>query len=159
VKVITEGFTFTKTLTTPFDLSRCLFDGMAQASQEIFGMEDHPGLLHSTRHIRYSTTQGTSALVERKGPGIGILTDSDALAEELRAGDGAAELFEDLVGTRVAVINAAQDQEGLSKEIVRQVNRLTTDGAARLVVAMADRSTEKVVKGILLRKFPRHLWR
>lgn len=152
-----ESFTFTKTLTTPFDLSQCLFDGIAKASQEIFGVEDLPGLLHSTRHIRYSTTQGTNALVERKGPRIGILTDSDALAEELRAGDGAAELFEDLVGTRVAVINIEQDHEGLSKEIVRQVNRLTTDGAARLVVAMADRSTEKVVKGILLRKFPRHL--
>jgi N-methylhydantoinase A len=152
-----ESFTFTKTLTTPFDLSQCLFDGMAKASKEIFGMEDLPGLLHSTRHIRYSTTQGTNALVERKGPRIGILTDNNALVEELRAEDGAAELFEDLVGTRVGVINAGQDQEGLSQEIVRQVNRLTTDGAARVVVAMADRSTEKLVKGILLRKFPRHL--
>ena len=71
-----ENFSFTKTLTTPFDLSQCLFDGMAKASTEIFGEEDLPGLLHSTRHIRYSTTQGTNALVERKGPRIGILTDS-----------------------------------------------------------------------------------
>jgi N-methylhydantoinase A len=152
-----ENFTFTKTLTTPFDLSQCLFDGMAKASEQVFGEEDLPGLLHSTRHIRYSTTQGTNALVERKGPRIGILTDSDTLAEELRAGDDAAELFEDLVGTRVAVINGEQDLEQLSGEIVKQVNRLTTDGAARLVIAMAERSTEKAVKGILLRKFPRHL--
>lgn len=152
-----ENFTFTKTLTTPFDLSQCLFDGMAKASEQVFGEEDLPGLLHSTRHIRYSTTQGTNALVERKGPRIGILTDSDTLAEELRAGDDAAELFEDLVGTRVAVINGEQDLEQLSGEIVKQVNRLTTDGAARLVIAMAKRSTEKAVKGVLLRKFPRHL--
>lgn len=152
-----ENFSFTKTLTTPFDLSQCLFDGMAKASKDIFGVEDLPGLLHSTRHIRYSTTQGTNALVERKGPRIGILTDRTALAEELRRGDAAAELFDDLVGTRVAVINAGQDAEGLSQEIVRQVNRLTTDGAARLVIAMADKETEKAVKGILLRKFPRHL--
>jgi len=134
-----ESFTFTKTLTTPFDLSQCLFDGITKASKEIFGVEDLPGLLHSTRHIRYSTTQGTNALVERKGPRIGILTDSDTLAEELRAGDDAAELFEDLVGTRVAVINAEQDLEELARDIVKQVNRLTTDGAARLVIAMADR--------------------
>ena len=152
-----DSFTFTKTLTTPFDLSQCLFDGMAKASEQVFGEEDLPGLLHSTRHIRYSTTQGTNALVERKGPRIGILTDTDSLAEELRAGDDAAELFEDLVGTRVAVINAEQDLERLSGEIVKQVNRLTTDGAARLVIAMAERSTEKAVKGVLLRKFPRHL--
>ena len=150
-----ENFSFTKTLTTPFDLSQCLFDGMAKASKEIFGEEDLPGLLHSTRHIRYSTTQGTNALVERKGPRIGILTDSPTLAGELRS--GGAELFEDLVGTRVAVINADQDMEELSQEIVKQVNRLTTDGAARLVIAMADRNKEKAAKGVLLRKFPRHL--
>lgn len=152
-----ESFSFTKTLTTPFDLSQCLFDGMAKASKDIFGEEDLPGLLHSTRHIRYSTTQGTNALVERKGPRIGILTDTPALADELRQGDAAAELFEDLVGPRVAVINAEQGVEELSQEIVKQVNRLTTDGAARLVIAMADREKEKAVKGILLRKFPRHL--
>lgn len=152
-----ENFSFTKTLTTPFDLSQCLFDGMAKASKEIFGEEDLPGLLHSTRHIRYSTTQGTNALVERKGPRIGILTDSPTLAGELRKGGAAAELFEDLVGTRVAVIHAEQDVEELAQEIVKHVNRLTTDGAARLVIAMADRNKEKAVKGVLLRKFPRHL--
>lgn len=152
-----ENFSFTKTLTTPFDLSQCLFDGMAKASTEIFGEEDLPGLLHSTRHIRYSTTQGTNALVERKGPRIGILTDSPTLAGGLREGESAAALFEDLVGPRVAVINADQDAEDLAREIVRHVNRLTTDGAARLVIAMADRNTEKAVKGVLLRKFPRHL--
>ncbi|GAA3315052.1 hydantoinase/oxoprolinase family protein [Arthrobacter ramosus] len=152
-----ENFSFTKTLTTPFDLSQCLFDGIAKASKDIFGEEDLPGLLHSTRHIRYSTTQGTNALVERKGPRIGILTDSPALAEELRKGDAAAELFEDLVGARVAVINAEQEVEELSQELVKQVNRLTTDGAARLVIAMADREKERAVKGVLLRKFPRHL--
>ena len=152
-----ENFSFTKTLTTPFDLSQCLFDGMAKASKEIFGEEDLPGLLHSTRHIRYSTTQGTNALVERKGPRIGVLTDSPSLAGELREGAAAAELFEDLVGTRVAVINAEQDVEELAQEIVKHVNRLTTDGAARLVIAMADRDKERAVKGVLLRKFPRHL--
>jgi len=152
-----ENFSFTKTLTTPFDLSQCLFDGMAKASKDIFGEEDLPGLLHSTRHIRYSTTQGTNALVERKGPRIGILTDSPVLAGELRSGEAAAGLFEDLVGTRVAVISAGPDAEEGSAEIVKQVNRLTTDGAARLVIAMADREKEKAVKGVLLRKFPRHL--
>jgi N-methylhydantoinase A/oxoprolinase/acetone carboxylase beta subunit len=130
---------------------------MAKASTEIFGEEDLPGLLHSTRHIRYSTTQGTNALVERKGPRIGILTDSPTLSGELRDGEAAAALFEDLVGPRVAVINADQDVEELTQEIVKHVNRLTTDGAARLVIAMADRNKEKAVKGVLLRKFPRHL--
>jgi len=55
-----QDFTFTKTLTTPFDLSKCLFDGITKASERVFGAADLEALLHSTRHIRYSTTQRTS---------------------------------------------------------------------------------------------------
>ena len=58
----------TKTLTTPHDLSQCLFDGLRKASVAIYGNEDPEALLLSTAAIRYSTTQGTNALVERKGP-------------------------------------------------------------------------------------------
>ena len=52
----------TKTLTTPHDLSRCLFDGLTKASKAIYGKEDLIALITSTDHIRYSTTQGTNAL-------------------------------------------------------------------------------------------------
>ena len=45
-------FTFTKTLTTPFDLSQCLFDGITKASAEIYGRPASSELLHSTKHIR-----------------------------------------------------------------------------------------------------------
>src|ERR1700751_1494669 len=64
---------YTKTLTTPFDLSRCLFDGLAKASALLYGEERMPSLLQSTDYIRYSTTQGTNALVQRKGPRLGLL--------------------------------------------------------------------------------------
>src|SRR5829696_7203556 len=77
-------FMFTKTLTTPFDLSQCLFDGITKASTEIYGQPALPELPHSTKHIRYSTTQGTNALVERKGPRIGLITDDIAVVDELR---------------------------------------------------------------------------
>src|SRR6185436_13988468 len=53
-------FTFTKTLTTPFDLPQCWFDGITKASAEFYGRPALSELLHSTRHIRYSTTQGTT---------------------------------------------------------------------------------------------------
>ena len=39
-------FTFTKTLTTPFDLSQCLFDGITKASTTIFGDKALVRLLH-----------------------------------------------------------------------------------------------------------------
>ena len=56
-------FTFTKTLTTPHDLSQCLFDGIEKASTALYGAPDTERLLHATQHIRYSTTQGTNAPV------------------------------------------------------------------------------------------------
>ncbi|MBH0123730.1 hydantoinase/oxoprolinase family protein [Rhodococcus sp. NPDC003382] len=152
-----HDFSFTKTLTTPFDLSQCLFDGLTKVSREIYGTENLPELLHSTAHIRYSTTQGTNALVERKGPSVGILTDSAGTVDELRRTPEQRALFDDLVGSRVAVIDSAADD--LDSELVAKVNRLITDGAARIVVAVGDTNDgrEREIRRVLLRKFPRHL--
>jgi N-methylhydantoinase A len=154
-----RDFSFTKTLTTPFDLSQCLFDGITKASAEVYGETDLPRLLHDTRHIRYSTTQGTNALVERKGPDLGLITDDPFVIEELLATTSEAELFKTLVGGRVAVVDPDADPEQLEFDLVQQVNRLTTDGAARIVVAVGatGNETEQRLRNILLRKFPRHL--
>jgi N-methylhydantoinase A len=154
-----QDFTYTKTLTTPFDLSKCLFDGISKASERVFGATDLEALLHSTKHIRYSTTQGTNALVERKGPRIGLVTDDEAVARELRATASEASLFDDLIGLRVAVVDLDADEDVLAFELVQLVNRLTTDGAARIVVAVGepDGEQERRIRSILLRKFPRHL--
>ena len=154
-----ENFNYAKTLTTPFDLSKCLFDGLTKASESIFGAPDLEALLHSTKHIRYSTTQGTNALVERKGPRIGLVTDDAAVVAELRATEAEASLFDALIGPRVAVIDPHADEETLIFDLVQQVNKLTTDGAARIVVAVGDASGpgERRMRNILLRKFPRHL--
>ena len=154
-----QNFNYAKTLTTPFDLSKCLFDGLTKASESIFGAPDLEALLHSTKHIRYSTTQGTNALVERKGPRIGLVTDDAAVVAELRATEAEASLFDALIGPRVAVIDPHADEETLIFDLVQQVNKLTTDGAARIVVAVGDASGpgERRMRNILLRKFPRHL--
>ena len=154
-----SDFTYTKTLTTPFDLSKCLFDGMTQASAGIFGEPHLEALLHSTKHIRYSTTQGTNALVERKGPRIGLITDDPSVTDEMRATGSEAGLFDDLIGSRVAIIDPSLDDENLSFDLVQLVNKLTTDGAARIVVAVggSDGADERRLRSILLRKFPRHL--
>jgi N-methylhydantoinase A len=154
-----KDFTYTKTLTTPFDLSKCLFDGIAKASETVFGAPNLEALLHSTKHIRYSTTQGTNALVERKGPRIGLITDDAAVVEELRATEREASLFDELIGSRVAIIDPCTDEETLSFDLVQRVNKLTTDGAARVVVAVgaSGAGDERRLRSILLRKFPRHL--
>jgi N-methylhydantoinase A len=151
-----EEFSFTKTLTTPFDLSQCLFDGLEKVSGEVYGSADLVRLLHDTEHIRYSTTQGTNALVERKGPAIGLIVEDPTVVEELRCA-GATALFDDLIGPRVAVANLSLSDTDLDFELVQQVNKLTTDGAARIVVVGQSPESEQRMRSILLRKFPRHL--
>ncbi|MDQ0093032.1 hydantoinase/oxoprolinase family protein [Paeniglutamicibacter psychrophenolicus] len=150
-------FTFTKTLTTPADLSQCLFDGLAKASTTIYGQEDLPSLLHSTRHIRYSSTQGTNALVQGKGPRIGLITDDPNLMAELRKGPEEIRLFDDLIGERVSLLPVDGDEESRARLLVTEINRLTTAGAERLVVAAVDPDREKLYKRAMLKNFPRHL--
>ena len=152
-----SGFTFTKTLTTPHDLSECLFTGVEKASAALYGLPDTKRLLHETQHIRYSTTQGTNALVERRGPLIGILTTLPDLRPALQATPSEQALFEDLIGDRVFTIDVNADDETVEFEVVQLVNRLTTKGAARVVVAGADLEQERQLRKVLLRKFPRQL--
>jgi len=112
-------FTFTKTLTTPVDLSQCLFDGMTKASAELYGEPNLAKLLHSTRHIRYSSTQGTNALIERDGPLIGLITDDPALVDELRSSDESELLFDDLIGDRVGLLPPEGAEDELRTALVR----------------------------------------
>ncbi|WOP17627.1 hydantoinase/oxoprolinase family protein [Raineyella sp. LH-20] len=153
-----DAFTFTKTLTTPQDLSDCLFTGLEKVSAALYGEADLERLLHGTQHLRYSTTQGTNALVERQGPMIGILTTMPGLADLMRGSDPERELFTGLVGDRHARIDLdAGSAEEADREAVRLVTRLTTLGAGRVVVAGHSQEEEHRLRHVLLRRFPRHL--
>lgn len=151
-------FTFTKTLTTPHDLSQCLFDGIENASTALYGAANTERLLHATQHVRYSTTQGTNALVERRGPMIGILTSMPDLIDDLQSNEEEQHLFEALIDDRHAHIDLSPESgTDVDFEVVQLVNRLTTQGAARVVVACATKAEEHRLRSVLLRKFPRHL--
>lgn len=152
-----KDFTFTKTLTTPVDLSQCLFDGITKVSAEVFGQENLPALLHSTRHIRYSSTQGTNALVERKGPRIGLIAHDQALVDQLKSTPESAEMFEALIDDRIAIIERTQDDEATANAFVAEINRLTTAGAERLLIAGASKEDERFFQRVMLKTFPRHL--
>ena len=151
---------YTKTLTTPYDLSRCLFDGLAQVSELAYGQPQLAALLQSTDCIRYSTTQGTNALVQRAGPKLGLLVTDPTLVEGLAATQAQEDLLAALVGDRWATVSLGAADEPLSRELLTQVNDLCARGARRLVVAVggADGPVgEGRAKGLLLRLYPRHL--
>ncbi|MCB1886974.1 MAG: hydantoinase/oxoprolinase family protein [Rhodocyclaceae bacterium] len=149
----------TKTLTTPYDLSKCFFEGLRKVSQAIYGKEDVVGLLRDTDYIRYSTTQGTNALVERKGPRVGLILADAAGAGALQDSASTRELFSALVGERVAAVDPADDGD-LDGRLVAAVNALTAGGANRIVVGMAGEAgaeAEARLRRIVLAKFPPHL--
>ncbi len=151
----------TKTITTPHDLSKCLFDGLRKVSRLIYGDEDLTKLLRTTRYIRYSTTQGTNALVERKGPRLGLIYAGDACdPQALQVDENARGLFSALVGTRSQKLSLDGPREELTQAAVRAVNVLASQGANRIVVAFAvpaREAREIELKRALLRAFPPHL--
>ena len=114
---------YTKTLTTPYDLSRCLFDGLTRVSELVYGEPQLAALLQSTDYIRYSTTQGTNALVQRAGPRLGLLLADSAVASGLAATQAQEDLFAALVGDRWAVISLEQDDDALSQRARHQGQR------------------------------------
>lgn len=149
-----------KTLTTPFDLSQCFFDGLRRASRELYGDEDVQRLLATTDFIRYSTTVGTNALIQRRGPEIGLILAKGADPAELRYDEHSTALFGTLVSDRIAYIDASLTGTDLEQAVLNAVQQLASAGAIRLVVSMngADyKQTEKAIKHFILDRYPSHL--
>src|SRR5258708_19235889 len=130
-------------MATPHDLSRCLFDGLRKVSRIIYGDEDLPRLLLATRYIRYSTTQGTNALVERKGPRLGLIYGGGKLdAGSLQPDANASALFAALVAARLQRIDPTTAADALVTQAVRSVNTLAAQRANRILVAFPWPSLE-----------------
>jgi len=145
----------TKTLTTPYDLSKCFFEGLRQAAKDVLGKDDLTALLRDTESIRYSTTQGTNALVERKGPRLGLMVGA---ADSLAKFKG--ELFEALVGERVVRISGDADAAVFAQHVVTGINALCDAGASRIVVSIAEARgavLEERIRNIILATYPAHL--
>lgn len=150
----------TKTVTTPYDLSKCLFEGLKKASRAIYGADDIQRLLLATDYIRYSTTQGTNALVERKGPQLGLIVGGTLSAAALKNDKQAKALFAALVGERCTVLDIALGESELNLAATRAVTQLASQGASRIVIAVGGAQREAVerrLRAILLQKFPQHL--
>ena len=151
----------TKVLTTPYDLSKCFFEGLEKASGVVYGQPDVKRLLEEVEVIRYSTTQGTTAICERKGPRLGLVLDSASASfvAELAARD--SDVYQALVGDRVAFVDTAQLHGGdAAMAVVKSINALTGMGAARIVVSFGGAdfaAAESAFRKIALRKYPRHL--
>ncbi|MEM1141465.1 MAG: hydantoinase/oxoprolinase family protein [Pseudomonadota bacterium] len=150
----------TKTLTTPYDLSSCFFEGLKKASTLLYGQEDLPTLLQTTDHIRYPTTQGTNALVMKKGPAIGLISNV-SLPEDLAfESDHEQQMFDSIVGDRVALLGAALEDPDYQNVLTEAVNGLSFGGAQRIVVSFCgddQLSQERRFRSSYAKLFPRHM--
>jgi N-methylhydantoinase A/oxoprolinase/acetone carboxylase beta subunit len=149
-----------KALTTPFDLTKCFLDVLSRLSQEIYGEESLPRLLAETDHIRYSTTQGTNSVVERKGPMLGLILARGMDVTSMNPTPDEKSLFDALVGERVQFIDMKMDDAALSFAVTKAVNDLVSNGASRLVVSLSGAGlvdAELRLRRALSRSFPRHL--
>lgn len=151
----------TKVLTTPYDLSKCFFEGLQKASGVIYGEQNVTRLLEEVDLIRYSTTQGTNAICERKGPRLGLIVLGAAKGLAVSLAEQDPDLYAALVGDRVAVLEGdSLEGDAAENEIVQAINGLTAAGANRLVVSFVGKgfvAAETVFKNIALRRYPRHL--
>lgn len=148
---------YTKTLTTPIDLSECFFEGISKAAKVIYGEGSFTKLLQNSSLIRYSSTQGTNALVERKGPKVGLITDEMNLIQKLQETPAEKDMLSSLVGDRIALLQDVTTDEDMDLALVSAINDLTTAGAERLVIAIGNQAKEKKYKHFFLLRFPRHL--
>src|ERR1700722_18682558 len=84
------------------------------AARLVYGEERLDALVQATDYIRYSSTQGTNALVQRQGPRLGLLAADSTLLEGLAATAEEEDLLSVLVGDRHAVIDVTADDETLA---------------------------------------------
>ena len=151
----------TKVLTTPYDLSKCFFDGLQKASGVIYGEENVGRLLEEVDLIRYSTTQGTNAICERKGPRLGLIYCGTSKDLGVRLAEQDDDLYAALVGDRLVHLDPSVMQQDDAELIaVKAINQLTASGANRLVVSFDGKSFsegESLFRKVALRKYPRHL--
>ncbi len=151
----------TKVLTTPYDLSKCFFEGLEKASGVVYGKPDVRRLLEEVDLIRYSTTQGTNAICERKGPRLGLIIDASAARLTAQLAEHDPEVYAALVGDRVVFLDSKLvTGDTAQMEVVKAINKLTATGASRIVVSFGGAdfiAVEDAFRKVALRKYPRHL--
>jgi N-methylhydantoinase A len=169
-----------KALTTHHNLSQGFNEALDQACAKL-GLERHD-VLTQIDSVRYATTLGTNALIERKGPQVGaIVTAGFEATIPLSRGRGYGEGLDELArndlssGTRpdplvpqtlIRPVRERVDYAGRvllaldSGDVRRQLRDLVDAGAQALVVCLTNAVEnpvhERQVQEIFLEEYPAH---
>jgi N-methylhydantoinase A len=171
----------TKALTTHHNLALGFMDALEQACAELG--KTIREVLSELDSVRYATTLGTNALIERKGPKIGLLTTSgyesqvplsrgrgygDGLIPEEQMDLPAGQRPEPLVppnmiaGVRERIdyngkINMPLDEIHLRKQIRKLVDRGAQAFVVGLMNSVVNPVHERRVEEIILNEYPTHM--
>jgi N-methylhydantoinase A len=169
-----------KALTTHHNLSQGFNEALDQACAKL-GLERHD-VLTQIDSVRYATTLGTNALIERKGPQVGaIVTAGFEATIPLSRGRGYGEGLDELArndlssGTRpdplvpqtlIRPVRERVDYAGRvllaldASDVRRQLRDLVDAGAQALVVCLTNAVEnpvhERQVQEIFLEEYPAH---
>ena len=170
-----------KALTTHHNLSLGFNQSLSNAYEQIgLSLQD---VMESVDSVRYATTLGTNALIERKGPRVGVIITAgyesiiplsrgrgygEGLPERLQRDLPMAERPEPLVPIRmIAGLRERIGEKGtvllpIDPEDVRaQVRRLVDNGVQAFVVsllnAVVNPEHERIVEEIIREEFPEHM--
>jgi N-methylhydantoinase A len=151
--------------TTPHDLTVCFINCIEEGAKR-FGLSIEE-FLTRTSVIRYSTTVGTNAILQKKGLKLGLMVTEGFTDTLYTSRDGALKLLTDLVqpNMRVGLIekidSAGKVVQPLDEESVRQaVEYLLDSGARSLVISLKNSAInsahEQKAKAIVDSEYPRH---
>ena len=170
-----------KALTTHHNLASGFMEALENACAELNSSIKE--VLSSVDAVRYATTLGTNALIERNGPRVGLVTTAgfESTVPIMRArgyGDGLAHADQmDLPGadrpeplvpiTMIVGIQERIDYNGAvcldvdDEDVRKQVRKLVDQGCQAFVVSLANAvvnpAHEKEVEGIILNEYPTHV--
>ncbi|MEA2347185.1 MAG: N-methylhydantoinase [Thermoleophilaceae bacterium] len=142
-----------KVLTTPHDLALCFQQAVERGAEEV-GI-DVGALLAEATCVRYATTVGTNAVIQRSGPKLGLIVGADG--QSLYGDDERASAVFERFLERDMVASIGGDGD---REIVAATKHLLDRSARGLVCAMpgADRDSagEREVLDGFTAHYPKH---
>lgn len=156
-----QGVRYAKVPTTPHDLTVCLVD-VVQRGAELLGL-DREELLAKTDVIRYSTTVGTNAIIQRSGPKLGLLVTKGHEADLYGPGGNGLGAF--VPPDMVVGLHEEVGTEGVVRpldvgEALKAIEDLIDRGARTIVVSLRNASYdpvhEQAVKGAFELEYPPH---
>ncbi|TAK36757.1 MAG: hydantoinase/oxoprolinase family protein [Chloroflexota bacterium] len=138
--------------TTPHDLTACFMDCLEEGAKQLEYSSLHD-FLRDTTVIRFSTTAGTNAIIQRRGPRLGLVVTA---GHEQDLYSSAASVLDSLVPSDMVL----GVRPGSTDEEVRNTARRLLEAGARMIVVSLEDSfenpaEERRIKRLIQENYPK----